>query len=58
MPKLKRKELPAKVKEFLKEPNDFDYKSYWRSMATQLKTKHWLSDKQVKIVENHLAKLD
>ena len=56
MTKLKRKEIPAEVKAFLKDPNSFDHKSYWKSLAQQLKSKNWMSDKQVKIVTDHLAK--
>jgi len=55
MTKLKRKEIPAEVKAFLKDPNSFDHKSYWKSLAQQLKSKSWMSEKQVKIVADHLA---
>lgn len=57
MPKLKRKDIPAEVKEYLKDPSSFEHKSYWKSIAAQLKSKHWLSDKQVQIVSDHIEKI-
>lgn len=53
MAKLLRKSIPEPVKKFLKDPNVFDSKEdgYFKSLAQQLKSKNWLSEKQVETVE-------
>ena len=56
--KLKRKDIPDVVKKFLKDPSVFDKKedNYFKSLAQQLKSKNWLSDRQVEIVQAKINK--
>lgn len=58
MPRLKRKDIPTEVKAFLKDPNSFNKKEeyFFHSLAKQLKSKNWLSDTQVKKIEDYLSK--
>lgn len=52
MSKLTRKEIPENVKKYLKDASLFINKedAYFKSLAQQLKSKNWLSEKQVQIV--------
>lgn len=56
MSKLTKKDIPSDVKKFLKDPSVFDKKeeSYFKSVAQQLKSKSWLSVRQVEIVQAKL----
>lgn len=59
MAKLTRKDIPDAVKKFLKDPSSFDKKedSYFQSLAKQLKSKSWLSDRQVEITQKKIESL-